>query len=125
VNNLTIRDERGDGNRYTAHLDETSIGSLSALLVGKTVLLPHIEVDAARHDLGIGSLLVRRALDDARAEGHTVLALSPFIKRWADLHPGYHDVVRKPLAGELTAVSSLIDAERVVRLLRGSTHTAL
>ena len=125
MNNLLIHDERENDNRYTAHLEGRRIGSLSALLVGQTVLLPHIEVDPSRHDLGIGSLLVRRALDDARTDSHTVLALSPFVKRWADLHPDYRDVVRKPIAGELTAVSTLITTDRTMRLLRGGTLAAL
>jgi predicted GNAT family acetyltransferase len=125
VNNLTIKDERENGNRYAAYLGEARVGTLSALLVHGTVLLPHIEVDATRHDLGIGSILVRRALDDARAEGHTALAISPFVKRWADLHPTYRDVVRKPMAGELAAVSSLIAADRTLRLLHGGAGTAL
>lgn len=119
MNSLMILDERETDNRYTVHLEGRRIGSLSALLVGETVLLPHIEVDAARHDLGIGSILVRRALDDARADSRTVLALSPFVRRWAYLHPDYCDVVRKPMTGELTAVSSLIAADRTMRLLRG------
>jgi predicted GNAT family acetyltransferase len=117
VNGLIIKDEREQENRYTAYLGGDEIGSLSAILVRETVLLPHVQVDEARHDLGIGSMLVRRALDDARVEGHSALALCPFVKRWANLHPGYLDVVRKPAVGELSAVASLVAADRTMRAL--------
>jgi GNAT superfamily N-acetyltransferase len=92
--------------------------------VRETVLIPHIEVDADRHDLGIGSLLMRRILDDARAEGHTVLALCPFAHRWVDLHPNYRDVARRPKAGETAAVNALIAADRTMRLLHRAERSA-
>jgi predicted GNAT family acetyltransferase len=117
VNRLFIADERESDQRYAAYVEGRQVGHASAILVRQTVLLPHVEVDPAMHDLGIGSLLVRRVLDDARAEGHTVLALCPFARRWADLHPAYRDVVRRPRAGELAAVNSLLAADRTMRLL--------
>jgi len=115
---LVITDERARDNRYCAYIDGRRIGSVSVILVCETVLIPHVEVDAERHDLGIGSLLIRRAFDDARVEGRTVLALCPFAKRWVDLHPGYLDVARRPAAGEAAAVASLLAADRTVQRLR-------
>jgi hypothetical protein len=117
MNKLVIEDEREQHHRYAAYLDGRLIGCASAIPVRETVLLPHVEVEPDKHDLGIGSLLVRRVFDDARAEGHTVLALCPFARRWADLHPKYRDVVRRPRAGELTAVGALLAADRTMRLL--------
>lgn len=81
MNSLDIRDEREGLARYAAYLDRRLIGTASWVLVRETVLLPYIEVDADKHDLGIGSLLVRRALDDARTEGYSALALCPFVRR--------------------------------------------
>lgn len=114
---LVIEDEREQDNRYCAYLEGSRIGRLSAILVRETILIPHVEVDRARRDLGIGSLLVRRALDDARAEHHSVLALCPFARRWVDLHPNYRDIARRPAAGERAAVSALVAADRTMRLL--------
>jgi GNAT superfamily N-acetyltransferase len=82
------------------------------------VLIPRVEVAPEAHDLGIGSLLMRRALDDARAEGNTVLALCPYARRWADLHPTYRDVARRPRFGETVAVAALL-ADRTVNLRSG------
>ncbi len=114
---MEIRDEREEHNRFAAYVGATRIGYASWILVRETVLLPHVEVDEDRHDLGIGSLLVRRVFDEARAEGYTVLALCPFASRWADLHPAYQDVVRRPKAGEVAAVNSLLAADQTMRLL--------
>jgi hypothetical protein len=119
MNDLVIADERDPENRYAAYLDGRCIARASAILVrgSETVLIPHVEVAPGLHDLGIGSLLMRRALDDARAEERTVLALCPFARRWVDLHPSYRDVARRPRAGEANAVASLVAADRTMRLL--------
>ena len=114
---MEIRDEREERARYAAYVDGVRIGFASSILVRETVLLPHVEVDPERRDLGIGSMLVRRALDDARAEGNSVIALCPFVRRWVDLHPDYLDVARRPKPGELGAVNSLVEADRTMRLL--------
>jgi predicted GNAT family acetyltransferase len=125
MNNLYIQDEREDDNRYAAYLDGKCVGRASAILVKDTILIPHVEVDTAKRDLGIGSLLVRRVFDDARSEGHTVLALCPFARRWVDWHPNYRDVARKPKAGEATAVNALVAADRTMRSLHRDANAAL
>ncbi|HEU5333068.1 MAG TPA: GNAT family N-acetyltransferase [Actinocrinis sp.] len=112
---IEIRDERAQHDRYTAYLDGVRIGSISSIVVHETVLLPHVEVDPGGHDLGIGSMLVRRAMDDARTEGHTALALCPFARRWVALHPSYLDVARRPQAGEAGAVNALVRADRALQ----------
>jgi predicted GNAT family acetyltransferase len=114
---MEIRDEREERARYAAYVGGVRIGFASSILVRETVLLPHVEVDPDRRDLGIGSMLVRRALDDARAEGYSAIALCPFVRRWVDLHPDYLDVARRPQPGELGAVNSLVEADRTMRLL--------
>jgi hypothetical protein len=122
---LVIEDERETNAGYTAYLDGRVVGRASWVLVREqTVLLPHVEVDAAVHDLGIGSLLVRHAIEDARAEGHTALALCPYVRRWAQLHPAYSDVVRKPAPGELAAISALLAVERTLRKLHHEKNPA-
>ena len=83
---LEIRAEQGL-ERYTAYLDGRPIGTAQWILVRDTILLPHVRVDSEHADKGIGSLLMRRILDDARLQHRTVLALCPYAKRWAQLHP--------------------------------------
>jgi predicted GNAT family acetyltransferase len=69
MNTFVILDEREEENRYAAYLEGQCIGRASAIVVKETVLIPHVEVEPAKRDLGIGSPLLRRAFDDARTEG--------------------------------------------------------
>ena len=114
---IEIKDERAERSRYAVYLDGERIGFASCVQVHDTVLLPYVEVDPDRRDLGLGSMLVRRVLDDAREEGNTVIPLCPFARRWVDLHPDYALVARKPKPGELGAMNSLVEADRTMRLL--------
>lgn len=104
---LEIRDERGEC-RYSAYLAGRRVGHAAWVLVHKTVVLPHVRVDESV--AGIASLLLRRAFDDARAEGHSVLPWCPYTRRWAQLHPDYADVARRPRAGERAFVQRAVAA---------------
>jgi predicted GNAT family acetyltransferase len=117
--NIEIRDEREDG-RYTAYLDGARLGHATWVKVHDTVVLPHTEVDPAWEGRGIGSLLARRAFEDARADGLTVLPFCPFMKRWAELHPDYQDVVRAPRPGEMPSIDSALHAARTLESLARS-----
>jgi len=114
---LVIMDEREGNDCYAAYLEGARIGWVGAVEVTDTILIPHIEIEPGKHDLGIGSLLVRRVFDDARAEGHSVLALCPYAHRWIQLHPSYGDVSREPKAGERIALAALVTAVRGWRQL--------
>jgi hypothetical protein len=114
---MEMRDERAERSRYSVYLDGVRVGTASAVQIHDTILLPHVEVDPERRDLGLGSMLVRRVLDDARAEGNSVIPLCPFARRWVDLHPDYAAVARKPKPGERGAMNSLVSAERTMRVL--------
>ena len=43
---------------------------------------------------GIGSQLVKGALDQVRADGLKVIAQCPFVKGYIDKHPEYADLVK-------------------------------
>jgi predicted GNAT family acetyltransferase len=115
---LEIKAEEGR-ERYTAYLDGRPVGSAQWILVRDTVLVPYVRVAPEDHDKGIGSLLMRRIFDDARANQRTVLALCPFARRWTQLHPGYRDTARDPRWGERVAIRALLQAARTRRQLDG------
>ena len=124
---LEIRDERSDC-RYSAYLDGHRVGHAAWVLVRKTVVLPHVRVDAEARAAGVGSLLLRRAFDDARADGHSVLPWCPYTRRWAQLHPGYADVARHLRMGERSFVQRAVAAAEVLEemtLNRPQRHTDL
>ena len=53
----------------------------------------HTEIDPAREGEGLGTHLVKAALDTARAEGLAVLPYSPCVRDFIDRHREYLDLV--------------------------------
>ncbi|MFC8508084.1 GNAT family N-acetyltransferase [Streptomyces sp. NPDC057411] len=53
----------------------------------------HTEIDPRFGGRGLGGLLARGALDDARARGLRVLPYCPFIRGWIGKHPEYTELV--------------------------------
>ena len=45
---------------------------------------------------GLGSTLVRGALDDVRSRGGSVVPRCSFVRGWIDRHPDYADLVDSP-----------------------------
>lgn len=61
---------------------------------GGALHLLHTEVPKEREGEGIGSRLVRHALDAARAAGERVVPLCPFVGSYIERHPEYAELVR-------------------------------
>lgn len=55
----------------------------------------HTEVPKALEGRGIGSALVKGALDLARAEDVKVVARCPFVKAWLERHRDYAELVKR------------------------------
>ena len=63
------------------------------LLVGEKIIIEHTEVPAELEGKGIASLMVRTALDYARAQKLKVMPLCPFTAGFIHRHPEYQDLV--------------------------------
>lgn len=61
--------------------------------VGDVITFEHTEVPAELSGKGIGSKLVKGALDQVRAEGLKVVAQCPFVKGWIGKHPDYSNLL--------------------------------
>jgi uncharacterized protein len=59
---------------------------------GRALALLHTEVDPAIRRRGLGSALVRAALDDARARGVRIVPICPFVEAFVRDHPEYSDL---------------------------------
>ena len=57
------------------------------------ITLVHTDVDPKWEGQGVGSELVRGALDDLRARGLKVRPLCPFVAAFIRRHPEYEDLV--------------------------------
>jgi predicted GNAT family acetyltransferase len=58
------------------------------------ITFEHTEVPAELGGKGIGSKLVKGALDQVRADGLRVVAQCPFVNGWIAKHPDYADLVK-------------------------------
>ena len=59
---------------------------------GSTVFLNHVEVPAALGGHGIGTRLVKAALDLIRSRGERMVPVCPFIKAFVARYPAYADL---------------------------------
>ena len=57
------------------------------------ITITHTEVPAALRGRGIGSVLVRGALDLARTQGLKVASRCPFVSAYLGKHPEYNDLL--------------------------------
>jgi predicted GNAT family acetyltransferase len=55
----------------------------------------HTEVPSELAGKGVGSKLVKGALDQVRSEGLKVIAQCPFVKAYIDKHGEYADLLKK------------------------------
>jgi hypothetical protein len=58
------------------------------------VTFTHTEVPPELGGKGIGSKLIKGALDQVRAEGLKVIAQCPFVKAYIEKHPNYADLLK-------------------------------
>jgi predicted GNAT family acetyltransferase len=63
-------------------------------LSGGVITFVHTEVPPELGGKGIGSKLIKGALDRVRAEGLKVIAQCPFVKAYIEKHPDYTDLLK-------------------------------
>jgi hypothetical protein len=88
---VTVTDVE-DQTRFEARIDGALAGYAEYKRTDGLVVLPHTEVDPVYEGRGVGGVLARAALDDARRRGLPVLATCPFIAGWMGRHPEYEDL---------------------------------
>lgn len=83
--------------RYEALTEGVVAGHLEYALNAGWIVLVHTYVEPGFAGAGIGSVLVRGALDDIRAKGkRRVVAQCPFVKAWLARHHEYDDLLDEP-----------------------------
>lgn len=56
--------------------------------------LQHTTVPRGARGKGFGAILVRGALDDARARGEKIIPTCPFVASWVGRHPEYRQLIQ-------------------------------
>jgi predicted GNAT family acetyltransferase len=83
-----------DESRYVVQVDGVEAGFAEYHLRGKSIyFFYHTVVQDEFEGRGLGSQLVRKALDDVRAAQGTVVPICPFFASWLKKHPDYDDLV--------------------------------
>lgn len=86
-----------DRSRYEAYTEGTLAGYAFYKLADSRVVFTHTVIEPAYEGQGVGSTLVRRALEDVRDRQLSASARCSFVQAWVARHPEYADVV--PNAG--------------------------
>src|SRR5215210_1393120 len=80
-------------SRFEAHLDGRVVAFSTYRRIGDRVVFLHTETDEALEGRGVGSRLVREALDDVRRRRLRVTAKCPFVRAWIERHADYADLL--------------------------------
>jgi predicted GNAT family acetyltransferase len=88
----TVKDAP-EANRYEIRDGDQLLGHADYQRRGDTVVFTHTEVDQDLGRQGLGSTLVRGALDDVRANGGSVVPECSFVRGWIGEHEEYADLV--------------------------------
>jgi uncharacterized protein len=90
---VTVRDNSED-SRFEA-LDESGVvaGFAAYRRSADRVVFTHTEVDDAFEGRGVGSTLVRGALEAVRGEGARVEPQCPFVRSYIEEHQEYADLL--------------------------------
>lgn len=88
--------DRPGEHRYELRADGRVVGAAVYRRLGDRVVFTHTEVPESVGGRGLGSRLVRAALDDVRQQGAHVVPRCPFVAGWIRRHPDYSDLVAAP-----------------------------
>ncbi|CTQ33173.1 GNAT family N-acetyltransferase [Jannaschia rubra] len=87
------REESETKGRYGALVDGHEAEMTWSRAGAATIIIDHTAVPGALRGRGVGQALVRRAVEDARAEGRRIVPLCPFARAQIARHPQWQDVL--------------------------------
>ena len=91
------RTEAGDGRkgRYVATIEGLQVGGEMTFtrVNDRKIILDHTGVDESLSGEGVGSMLAKYVVEDARERGEQIIPLCPFFKAQAERHEEWWDVV--------------------------------
>ena len=83
-------------DRFELVLDGELAGYTAYRLTDRTITFTHTEILEPQREHGLGSRLVRDALDHVREHtDYRVIAVCPFVAKFIAEHPDYQDLLRR------------------------------
>jgi predicted GNAT family acetyltransferase len=97
---IEIRDDPEEG-AYVVEVNGERAGKAVYHMRGGRHLFVHTEIDDHYSGMGLGTSLVRFALDDVRAKRGIMVPICPFFAAYLERHPDYEDIVDQELAARI------------------------
>lgn len=79
-------------SRYEIVVDGKVLGTADYRVDGDRIVMSHTVIDRSYRGTGLGSVLVRGALDDIRATGRHVVPVCWYVAQFIDENPSYADL---------------------------------
>jgi uncharacterized protein len=95
-----------EASRYEAYVGVELAGFANYRIRPDAIVFTHTEVDDAFEGKGVGSALVRGALDDVRAQGASIVPLCPFFAAFIRRHPEFRDLISENYRREFDAATA-------------------
>ncbi|GEM49750.1 N-acetyltransferase [Deinococcus cellulosilyticus NBRC 106333 = KACC 11606] len=92
MSDITIRNQT-ELKHYEAVLNGEVVAFAEYRPLEGAVMFAHTEVNESIEGKGIGSALIRQALDETRAAGKWVIPMCPFVVGFIQRHPEYVEAV--------------------------------
>lgn len=92
LDQLTVRDNP-ERNRFEIDLGDGSFAIAEYTLPAGEIMFTHTEVPEAHEGKGIGTALIRHALDAARERGLKVIPICPFFAAYMQKHEEEQDLL--------------------------------
>ncbi len=89
---ITVRDNE-DAQRYEILVGTEVAGYAEYRPLSGARMLPHTQIEERYEGQGLGSRLIRYALDDLRSRGLSAVPTCPFVAAYIREHPKYLDLV--------------------------------
>ncbi len=86
-----LREVNGSKGRYIIYSGDQTAELTYTILSPQTVIADHTGVPDPLKGTGMGKALVRRIVEDARAEGFRIVPLCPFVNAERAKHPDWAD----------------------------------
>ena len=80
--------------QYEFHIGD-QIARIEYIKAGNRIFLTHTEVPVALEGQGIGSSIIKAALEEVRANGWILIPMCPFVAMYIKKHPEWKDLVFK------------------------------
>lgn len=91
---INIKREDGDtGGRYVSVVNGHEAEMTYSKAGTSRIIIDHTGVPKELGGLGVGTALVRRAVEDARRDGIKIIPLCPFAKAQIEKHTEWQDVL--------------------------------